>query len=351
MAGRRHHYLPRFLQRPFAHRQSGKEFYVYAHHRQRGPYPTNVMNLGQERDFYGGPDDTALDDEITQGEQQLAMTVSKLNAGEEVTTEDIASLVAALSFRTKAMRKALTDLIPPLMEAGRSYLLERRQLQEELHQSLHDPKKCRELIYTQIREQMGHLGREQQAKMYALMLPKWKIFVHENERRLLSEAHAWIAVALERLMENAAEIGDGAFLKALAKGPNMPERAARLATEMVFEVWDAPEEDHFILGDCGTVSLFTDGKPRLAVGSMDKDVEMDMVFLPISPKRCIVARKHSTVRSIGVPDLNRLSATASREFFISAQPDGPQMLELRGAIGTIDPIATREEIAQVLTRD
>jgi hypothetical protein len=351
MAGRRHHYLPRFLQRPFAHRQSGKEFYVYAHHHARGPYPTNVMNLGQERDFYGGPDDTALDDEITQGEQQLAMTVHKLSAGEVVPTGDIASLITALSFRTKTMRKALTDLIPPMMEAGRSYMLEGRQLQDELHQSLHDPKKRKDLIYKQIREQMGHLGREQQAKMYALMLPKWKILVQENEGRLLTQARVWVAVALERMIEKASEIGDGAFLKGLAKGPNMTERAKRLTTEMVFEVWDAPGGERFILGDCGTVGLFTDGKPRLALGNIDEDVEMEIVFLPISPSRCVVARKPSAIRSIGVSELNRLSASASREFFISAQQDGPQMAELRGAIGTIDPIATREEIAQVLTRD
>lgn len=351
MAGRRHHYLPRFLQRQFAHRQSGKQFYVYAHHRVRGSYPTNILNLGQERDFYGSPDDTALDDEITQGEQQLAMTVQMLSAGEEVATKDIASLIAALSFRTKAMRKALTELIPPLMEAGRTYMLEGRLLQDELHQSLHDPKKRKDLIYKRIREQMGPLGREQMAKMYALMLPKWKIFVQENEDHLHAQARAWVDIALEHMMMKASEIGDDAFLKALARGPNMPERASRLVTEMVFEVWNAPEGEQFILGDCGTVGLFTDGKPRLALGNIDEDVEMEFVFLPISPSRCVVARKPCANRSIGVSDLNRLSASASREFFISAQHDGPIMAELRGAIGTIEPIATRDQIVQTLTRD
>lgn len=137
---------------------------------------------------------------------------------------------------------------------------------------------------------------------------------------------------------------------AILAGPT-PERATRLATEMVFEIWDAPEGEHFILGDCGTVGLYSDGKPRLALGSMDKDIEMEMVFLPISPTRCVVARKPSQARSIGLCALNRLSASASREFFISSKPEGPQLAVLRGAIGTIDPIATPEEIAQVLTRE
>lgn len=89
-----------------------------------------------------------------------------------------------------------------MMEAGRSYMLEGRQLQHKLHQSLHDPKKRKDLIYKEIRKQMGHFGREQRAKMYALMLPKWKIFVEEeNEGRLLAQARAWTSVALDHLLE------------------------------------------------------------------------------------------------------------------------------------------------------
>lgn len=171
MSGRRHHHLPWFLQRPFTHRQKGKGFYVYAHHGAHGTYPSNVMNPGLERHFYGSPEDTPLDDEITKGEQHLAQTVNKLNDGQEVPADDIASLIAALSFRTKAMRKALSDLAP-LMEAGPTYILDGRPLQQNLHESLHDPKKRKDLIYKQIRDQTDHHSCEQQAKMYALMLPE-----------------------------------------------------------------------------------------------------------------------------------------------------------------------------------
>lgn len=351
MAGRRHHYLPRLLQRPFAHRQSGKEFYVYAHHRTRAPYATNVMNLGQERDFYGDPSDTSLDDAITRSEDQLGKTINKLNAGETVTPEDIASLIAALSFRTKAMRRALTDLIPPFVEAGRTYLLEGRQLQDRLHHSLTDPKARKKLIYEQIREKWGNQSREQQAKLYALMLPKWKVLVQENESRLLAQARDMVEVGLKSLMDKASEVGDGAFLKALAKGPDMPERTKRLATEMVFEVWEAPVGEHFLLGDCGTVGLFTDGKPRLPLGAMDDDVNLEVIFLPISPTRCVVARKPTASRSIDLAELNRLSASFSHEFFVSRQKEGLHLDELRGLIGTADPIASRDEIAAMLTRD
>jgi len=52
-----------------------------------------------------------------------------------------------------------------------------------------------------------------------------------------------------------------------------------------------------------------------------------------------------------VSELNRLSAAVSHEFFISAQPDDPQLAELREAIGSLEPIASKEEIAQLLIRD
>lgn len=352
MAGRRHHFLPRFLQRPFAFRQKGKHFYVHAHHRAHGAYATNVMELGQELDFYGGPDNTGLDDEITQGENQLGLTVNKLNAGEEVPPDDIATLISALSFRTKAMRKALTDdLIPTLVEAGRHYMLEGRQLRDQLHESLHDPRKRKKMIYEQIQKEMGgrNLGREQQAKMYALMLPRWKQLVQKNEENMLAEAKAWATVALDRMMEKASEIGDSTFLKALGKDPHMPERAKRMAADMVFEIWDAAENEFFVLGDCGPVALFTDGKPRLALGSLNDEIEMDMVFLPISPRRCVVARKPFSTRTIDVQGLNRFCASVSQEFFVSHQGDTTQLAELREVIATIEPIATRAELIEALT--
>lgn len=75
MAGRKHHYLPQLIQRPFACRQQGNEFYVHAHHRKHGCFTPNTNGLGKELDFYGGPSDTSLDDAITQGEDTLAATV------------------------------------------------------------------------------------------------------------------------------------------------------------------------------------------------------------------------------------------------------------------------------------
>lgn len=351
MAGRRHHYLPRFLQRPFAFRQKGKHFYVHAHHRAHGAYGTNVMELGQELNFYGGSEDTTLDDAITAGERQLAITVNRLNSGEPVAPEEIATLICALGIRTKSMRTALTNMFPALLQAGRARLLDGKRLQAELAKSLHDPKKRRQLIYEQIRKNHGHLGREQQAKFYALMLPKWKILVQENEQRMLAEAKGWIEMGLDRLQVEATTVANDSFLKALAKGPESPIRAQRMVDELRFDTWDVPDGERFILGDCGPVAIFTDDKPRLVLGAIDNDVDMAKVFMPISPTRCIVGLRTGYTFGLSVDDLNRISASLSHEFFVSDREDNPCLSNLRQTIGSLVPIATEEEMTKLLAED
>lgn len=351
MSGRRHHYLPRFLQRPFAFRQSGKHFYVYAHHRAYGAYATNVTELGQELDFYGGPEDTSLDDAITEGEKQLAVTVHRLNNGESVPKEDIATLFSALSIRTKTMRKSLSDLLPALLEAGRTRLLDDNELRAQLRKSLHDPRERKRLIYEQIRKNMGPQSREQQAQIYSKLLPAWQSFVANQEEALVIEMKRIVRVGLDYAIQEANSIADDAFLKALTKGPEMPIRAKRLVDEMHFEIWDALADEFFVLSDSGPVAMFTDAVPRLALGAIDNDVEMDLAFLPISPTRCVVARRPSTQQSLDVRGLNRISAALSHEFVVSHEKDDEHLTDLRQSISSMTPIATEESLFRILNDD
>ena len=102
MSGRRQHYLPRFLQRPFRSRSKGGDF-VHVHEQGRTPYVANLMGVGQERDFYGHPDHSTLDDAITQHETRLAHVLRRLEADglHGVTNREIAGLISAIALRTK----------------------------------------------------------------------------------------------------------------------------------------------------------------------------------------------------------------------------------------------------------
>ena len=124
-----------------------------------------------------------------------------------------------------------------------------------------------------------------------------------------------------------------------------------MVEELRIDVWDAPAGECFILGDCGPVAMFTDGKPRLALGTIDNEVAMANVFLPILPTRCIVGRRHANDRALSVAELNKISAALSHEFFVSNQPDDVCLTTLLKSIGSLVQIATEEDIVRLFAED
>lgn len=348
MSGRHHHYLPQFVQRPFAYRQSGKQFYVHAYHRSRGNYTPNTQGLGQEKDFYGGPEAPALDASITDGEGALASTIQAINQGNEVSALDMATLISALAFRTKSMREALIGMFPAIILALRVRLLDNNRTRRDLMASLTDPKKSKRLIADQLSKNAGRLPREQYARAMHTLRARWKTHVAEQGEQLVADALKMTSMMLSKAYEQADEMADGAYLKALAKDPTMPIRARRMAKDLVFDVVDAPAEELFILGDCGPVAVFSDGRPRLLLGAIDDEVQLESVFLPVSPTRCIAGRLPSASANPGVAEINRMSASLSLEFFVS---DRPASNELRALIGSLVPFETAQDIVEKLGKE
>lgn len=351
MSGRNHHYLPRFLQRHFAYRQSGKEFYVHAHHRVRGPYSPNVAGLGSERDFYGGPEDTALDDAITTGEGRLGDALHRLNKGEEAGQAEMAELVSALSIRTKAMREALKGMFPTMLAMLRERVLSAKFIRQQYRDSLHDPKKRRELLDEILRKEHGDATREQRGKRRAILQLAWPSLVASQEERFVQLVQAQAEESFDRAFANAGSMADKVFLDALGKGPSTPKRVERFAQEMQFDVWEAQEGQFFVLGDCGPVAMFSDGVPRLALGAISDEVRMECVFLPISPTRCLVGRRSASDHGLSTGDVNRMSAVLSHEFVVSHLKEHETLASLLPLIGTQAPIETEEAIFRALSED
>lgn len=349
MSGRHHHYLPQFIQRPFAYRRKGEQSYVHAHHRTRGRYTPNTKGLGQELDFYGGPEDTALDDAITKGEDALAATLRAINEGCQVDPLEAATLICALGFRAKAMRDALIAMFPTLMAALRIRFGNRTRLQQELMASLSDPRESKRLIYEEIDKRMGRLPREERARRAAVLQRAWKPFVDQQGEQIVSEivdaAYAFLAYAHKQ----ANEIGTAAYLGALSKDPYMPVRARRLASELSFSVLEATPEHQYILGDCGPVAVLTDGRPSLMLGALSEGIRIHAVYLPVSPTHCLVGQP-SNNEPLRVADINRMSAGLALEFFISSRGTGADLDELRSIIGTLTAIDSHEDIVHSLIK-
>ncbi len=347
MAGRRHHYLPQLIQRPFAFRQSGKEYYVRAYHRTRGRFTPNTAGLGKELDFYGGPEDTSLDDAMTSGEGELAKVVQALNRGEHPSPVEMATLVCALAFRTKAMRDALAGMMPAIVSALRIKVLDISRIRRDLLASLNDPKERKRQIFQAI-DSGPPQSREQRAKAYAALLPAWRKYVSAREDELVGQAWATASLVMDKIRSEATNIAQASYLEVLSRDPTVPARARKLMEEMVFTVIQAPEGQSFILGDCGPVARFSDGKSRLVLGAVNQDADIEHIFLPISPSRCIHAHAPSSTWWPSVAEINKISASLSVEFFISDCESGEDLEALRESIGTLDPVDSEEDIIQEL---
>lgn len=304
------------------------------------------MGLGQERDFYGHSDHSTADGNITKGEGYLGEIITRLNeAPETVPQEDYALLVAALAVRTKKMREAMADLVK-VMAQSMGDAVDRHSLwRQEMDTYWSDQKKLDDFISEEIAKQPG-IGREMRVKARAFVKQQWI----EKKREIYDEmdrgARALARQFFERMDSEGAEIADRAFRRVFEGDPALPKRVDSLR-EYSFSVMDAAEGE-FILGDCAAVGIRSDGQPRLAIGDFDQDIPLHYIFLPISPRRCVIASRNGAVAPYSVVEINRISASLSHRFFITKSAQVDQLEELRELIGTAEPMASEADVAALM---
>lgn len=350
MSGRQQHYIPQLLQRFFAFRQRGDEFQVYVHRKGAAkPFLANTRGVGQQRDFYGGPESPELDEAITRTETSLAKVLRAVNGDSPgaVPREDIALLIVALSMRTKTVRQALLDLSSGVLGAAKSRIPGEAASRALLQSSFKDGKRIDEAIDRELRNH-PEMSRNQRSQFKKVAKDRWTSEFEKNERKYAAEFRESLAQHIEQLSACAAAIGDRAFLQALSRDPSMPERTARFAG-FEFSVLDTDAAAPFILGDCVAFATYTDGKARLALADLDDEIRIQRLFLPVSSTRCMVGQARNNEREISVGEINRMSASLSLDLFISNMPECEDTHSLRRLIGTSAPYSTDEGLIQLLS--
>jgi len=350
MSGRQQHYIPQLLQRSFAFRQRGDELQVYVYRKGTAkPFPANTRGVGQQRDFYGGPESPELDEAITRTENRLAKVLRAVNGDNPGTVppEDIALLIVALSMRTKTVRQALLDLASGVLEAAKSRIPDEAASRALLEGSFRDGKQLDEAIDRELRNR-PEMNRNQRRQFRRFAKDRWASEFEKNERKYAAEFRDSLAQHIEQLSACAAAIGDRAFLQALSRDPSIPERTARFAG-FEFRVMNTGAEAPFILGDCVAFATYTDGEARLALADLDDEIRIQRLFLPVSPIRCMVGQMLDNECEISVGEINRMSASLSLELFISNMPECESTRSLHGLIGTSVPYSTDEALIQLLS--
>ncbi|MDA3884242.1 MAG: DUF4238 domain-containing protein [Candidatus Delongbacteria bacterium] len=125
MAGKRHHFIPQFLQKGFISHKSGKNSFTWVYRKDRSPFNSNIINIRIEKHFYSIDKEVLLDDLITEYENDINNYVKKLqNNGilNSEETEKTAKLIAHFEVRTNHLRKSFLESNQFLMNEFTKYI-------------------------------------------------------------------------------------------------------------------------------------------------------------------------------------------------------------------------------------
>lgn len=114
MAGKRHHIIPRFLQKGFASRIDGEAIFTWLYRKGKvGPKEVSTKDTIVSEHFYG-KGELSADDVITELERtSLSPLVDSLRDGRcdlLVESQNISELIAHLSIRSKLIRKGFEEM-------------------------------------------------------------------------------------------------------------------------------------------------------------------------------------------------------------------------------------------------
>jgi hypothetical protein len=337
MSGRRHHYIPQFLQRGFASHSTSKDSYAWVYRKgDINPFNSNIKNIGIEGDFYSEDKDTALDDTITDAETKYGLFVNELrNADikEKVDKSKAAKLIAHLEIRTKNLRINYRN-------AG-TYVV------TETAKFLENTDKCEQFIRGQVKKQANTLIDEELAKRG---IPRTLFPIFRNQFAPLVEQKipdmiehmiqmlTYLRVNLPTIFHNSAKSG---HIKALLNTHTPPIKVS-VYEKLNYKIISTGETK-IPLGDSGVI--FNLEGEREFKPFFEKGNKLLAVILPISSTRILLGSLDGY--TVNLDKIINAIASCSLEYFISSE-ESQGNINLSKLISVNTSILTRHEMDQIL---
>lgn len=320
MAGRKQHYIPQSVQRPFAARRAGLKTQVYVYSKGRAPYLTSTEGAAAERDFYSTPQPNlknTLDDLITDFESdELNQILNELRSVEHGPVDPaMASLVIAhLTVRTAHLRGTFDSVFQSVIDQLASAVDKTESMRKLVGIDSPADNRFKEAI----RSELSACGFE--------TLP---VHVRNTIERMISFR---FRERFGAIFENTKDVVKGGLAQMMSQ---VPDRVANthkrvLSESLVSSVrfqallklqWQVvvagTSDQCFVLPDCvaiGKTAVADDFLPLAMLGSED----IATVVMPLSPQRLLVGGS----RRVPQETLNCALASCSLKFFISSRQDG-----------------------------
>jgi Protein of unknown function (DUF4238) len=310
MAGKRHHYLPQFLQRGFTSDTAGRKTWLYR--KNVAAREVGLRDVGVEQNFYSNEGDATVDDVITNIERdEFAELTNNIRHGiiEPKRLSDVLPfLVAHLEVRSRHLRMVFLQISERAWNDMLGYFdipaVSAAAIREHIRRN---PANLRTMAAKSLRSNRRPVHEAPTlAKGIGKMI---SAMPDETVAALFWEPIApVIRSLLKRKMELSIKV---AHLDALAKSV-APDIRVEQYRALRFTVIDVPSND-LILGD-SAVTFEINGR-AMWKPFLDKDDDLRALYIPISGGRVILGT--AVDHCADSATIRRETARTSHSFFIS----------------------------------
>ncbi|MFJ5320552.1 DUF4238 domain-containing protein [Pectobacterium parvum] len=337
MAGKRQHFIPRFLQRGFSIEKNGKYFSCLC---KKEFIKENILieNIGLENHFYTLNDDFSIDEEITKKETYIYSGIVRKLLDESFLLDDkvaIADFIYHMEIRTKSLRANFTNSASYFIDQMKMRFLSKESISTYFEKNIMaDPLKLDKLIKVELNK---------------LSVPH---FMHQNIKQyLLDNIHIWLPnIADEfslQLIPMFEKMIDSGIPEAAKKGHL---KGLELDSSLKIEEYKKlyyriiKTDQPLILGDC--IVFFEVKGMRKFKPFYEKDDDLKSIFMPLDSYTLLYGAKNPEDK----PDINEINyvmAKCSTDFFICKNYIS-QVDELQKIIGDNSYLLTNEDIDKII---
>ena len=309
MSGKRHHFIPQFLQRGFASHNTNKDYYTWVYRKgDINRFNTNIKNVGLEGYFYAEDKESTLDDIITDAETKYAIFVEELrnnNGVKKIDRKMAANLIAHLEVRTKNLRDSFRN-------AGTLLL-------DEITNFLQDQANCEHFVKRQVAVEGGKMIEKELEKMkvprtlFPIFRQQFAPLIKEKIPEMtenLSNMMRYISQNIPSMLEKSAKSG---HIKALLNS-HTPQVKVSFYEKLTYQVVSTGNVK-IPLGD-SSVIFNIEGKQAFKP-YFEVDKKLIAVLLPISSTKLLVGSAENY--SINISEIPHAVASCSLDYFITSE--------------------------------
>lgn len=336
MAGKRHHYIPRFLQRGFLDEKAKKD-YTFMYLDGGAKRPSKIDNVGVEGFFYSAEGETDLDDKITALEGKYAQQINELreNPSDWFCFEDIAEIIYHFEVRTNNFRKNFHSSGEVFLHQMKERFAARDVLEPLLRTELNNKLSTKDAVNKILKENNVPKGlrKEMQGKFRSLVEQYIDIYIDQ----ILSAIKDAIEFNIREKFASVVKKGHINGLLEGLKNNNKVDIYKSLKYQIVKTDFPMLLSDSIVIFELGNCVEF---KPFY-----DTTENLKAIYFPISSNLLIYASTDGNNPKLDV--LNEMAAKCSKEFFIACE-DSSYFGRMQKFIGKNCQLLTESDMQKIL---